>query len=397
MSERTKVLVAESDEKAALTLLSALRDKGWDVVSARDAASTMSAATKERPDVVVLSQQLNGGGGLTTVRRLRCSAHTVITPVIVLTGSDLAEKRELQSAGAEECIERAASRDAVCAAVSRRLVQPTRVAEPPATVIRSAARLAALEASALLDSPREEAYDRVTRLAMRLMRTPAAAASFVAADRQFLKSEFGLTEPWSSKRALPLSHSICKWVVAGREQLVVADVRQHPVLRGSLAVRDLGVVAYAGVPLSAPSGEPIGSLCVLDTTPHLWTEDEMATLRDLARMTEAYAALEQSGVGRTAAPTSPTLSEELVSVVLRASGILAIAAANILRRSELRPGDPAHSGLLDVLERQGQSLVQWGFDVSRAAEQTLARSLNAAPRDPAPRANRPETSATEPR
>ena len=360
-----KILLAEGDEKVAASLLGALRRTGWGVVTARDASLTVSVALRERPDVVVIDHAIHGGSGTATLERLRSLAHTALTPVIVITGSSRAEKRELQSAGAEECIERPADPDALCAAIERHLGPPTRVAEPPAGVIQRPERLAALEETGLLDSAPGEAYDRVTRLATRLLKAPTSMVSLVAADRQFFKSQIGVAEPWAARRGSRLSHSLCKWVVAGREALVVPDVREHPALRGNLAAREMGVVAYAGVPLSS-SDRPVGSLCAMDSTPHHWTDDELATLRDLARITEAIITLERAGVGRTVRATGPALGHDQAPALLEASGMLAIAAANVLRRAELHPGDPAHGELLDVLERQGQSLVQWGGEESRS-------------------------------
>jgi hypothetical protein len=68
-------------------------------------------------------------------------------------------------------------------------------------------RLAELEATALLDSPVEEAFDRFTRLASVILNTPVLLVSLVDRDRQFFKSSIGLKEPWASSRQTPLSHS----------------------------------------------------------------------------------------------------------------------------------------------------------------------------------------------
>ena len=62
---------------------------------------------------------------------------------------------------------------------------------------------------------------------------------------------------------------------------MVGDAREHPLLRDNLAIRDMGVVAYAGVPL-LHDGHAVGTLCVIDRVPRLWTAEEIATLSDLA-------------------------------------------------------------------------------------------------------------------
>jgi two-component system, cell cycle sensor histidine kinase and response regulator CckA len=143
-------------------------------------------------------------------------------------------------------------------------------------------RLAALRHTALLDTPPEEGFDRLTRMASRLLGTPIALISLVAEDRQFFKSAIGLPEPWASRRGAPLSFSFCAQVVSNGEQLVVEDARKHPLLRHSTAIRELGWVAYAGVPLITPDGQTVGSLSVVDKMPRLWSERDIGLLKDLA-------------------------------------------------------------------------------------------------------------------
>ena len=101
---------------------------------------------------------------------------------------------------------------------------------------------------------------------------PVALVSLVDADRQFFKSCLGLPEPWASARETPLSHSFCQHAVARREPLVVDDAREHEVLRDNPAIRDMGVVAYAGIPLIDAAGHALGTLCVIDSQPRHWTK-----------------------------------------------------------------------------------------------------------------------------
>ncbi len=143
-------------------------------------------------------------------------------------------------------------------------------------------RLAALRRTALLDRPSDPALDRIARLAQRLLRAPVALVSLIDRDRQFMTSCIGLPEPWASRRELPLSHSICQHAVVSREALVVGDARDHPELRDSLAITELGAVAYAGVPLVVEGGHALGTLCVADAEPRVWSGEDVATLRDLA-------------------------------------------------------------------------------------------------------------------
>jgi GAF domain len=154
------------------------------------------------------------------------------------------------------------------------------VSRPPG--VDDPARLAALRATGLLDAPAQPALDRLARLAARILNAPVALVSLVDRDRQVFAGCIGLHEPWASRRETPLTHSLCQHVVASREPLVLSDVREHPGLRESLAVRDLDVIAYAGIPLITERGHVLGTLCAVDHRPRTWTSDQLDVLRDLA-------------------------------------------------------------------------------------------------------------------
>ena len=140
-------------------------------------------------------------------------------------------------------------------------------------------RLGALRRTGLVDTGPEPGFDRLTRLAARILRAPISLVSLVDDRRQFFKSAEGLEE---GLRETPLSHSFCQHVVRRGEPLVVEDATADPALADNLAIRDLHVRAYAGVPLRAPSGAVIGSFCVIDTVPRTWTADEVEVLQELA-------------------------------------------------------------------------------------------------------------------
>ncbi len=171
----------------------------------------------------------------------------------------------------------------------------------PHTILTDPARLAALHGPSLLDTPFELAFDRLTRLAARLLNAPVALVSLVDADRQFFKSCFGLPEPWASERETPLSPSFCQHVVTSREPLIVTDVRVDPRVHDNLAIPDLGVIAYAGIPLVSCAGHALGSFCVIDTAPRDWTSAEIETLRDLAASVETEIELRADLVARVSA------------------------------------------------------------------------------------------------
>jgi len=150
------------------------------------------------------------------------------------------------------------------------------------------ARLAALRAVALLDTPSEEAFDRLTWLATRFLTAPVALVSLIDADRQFFKSCQGLPEPWLSLRQTPLTHSFCQHNRIPRQPLLVEDARRHPLFRENPAIDELRVVAYLGLPLVTSDGYVLGSFCVIDSRPRQWSADDIEVVRTLsdAVMTE---------------------------------------------------------------------------------------------------------------
>jgi GAF domain-containing protein len=143
-------------------------------------------------------------------------------------------------------------------------------------------RLAALQSSALLDGAAEESFDRLARLAAKVVNAPVALVSAVDRDRQFFKSCLGLPEPWATRRETPLSHSFCQHTVAAREPIIVTDARKDARMLDNLAIRDLGVIAYLGVPLITRDGHAIGTLCVIDHEPRIWTSEEINLVKDIA-------------------------------------------------------------------------------------------------------------------
>jgi hypothetical protein len=148
--------------------------------------------------------------------------------------------------------------------------------------VKDPARLEALRATGLLDTPTEDRFDALTQLASRILRAPVALVSLVDKDRQFFKSCLGLPEPWASERETPLSHSFCQHAITAQKPLIVEDARKHPVLHDNAAIRDLGVIAYAGIPLRSHDGQPLGTLCVIDHEPRRWTDEEISLLSGIA-------------------------------------------------------------------------------------------------------------------
>ncbi|RPK79557.1 Stage II sporulation protein E (SpoIIE) [Streptomyces sp. ADI97-07] len=141
-------------------------------------------------------------------------------------------------------------------------------------------RLEALRLAGLTAAP-DPGMDRFARLVSRFLHVPVALVSLLETDRQVFPGMVGLAEPWAGRRRTPLSHSFCQHVVASGRPLILEDARQNPLTCYSLAIPDLQVIAYAGMPLTDADGHVLGSLCAIDHVPRKWTEDELQDLGDL--------------------------------------------------------------------------------------------------------------------
>ena len=150
------------------------------------------------------------------------------------------------------------------------------------SIVRNVARLSALQRLGLLDTPPEAAFDRLAKVACRVLRTPIALVSLVDRDRQFFKSCVGLPEPFASTRETPVSHSFCQHVVGSGKPLIVEDARANPLVQLNPAVKELGIIAYAGIPLTTSEGHTLGSFCVIDSKPRFWSFEDVEILQELA-------------------------------------------------------------------------------------------------------------------
>ena len=141
-------------------------------------------------------------------------------------------------------------------------------------------RLAALRAFDIMDTPPEAAFDRIAELAAHLFDAPFAAVNFVDAHRQWSKSMVGFDE-----RVIHLDVSFCVHAIQSSGLTVVEDATEddrfadNPFVTG-----DPGIRFYAGAPLETADGHRLGTVCVLDTTPHAPPADRRRQLQHLGAM-----------------------------------------------------------------------------------------------------------------
>ena len=139
-------------------------------------------------------------------------------------------------------------------------------------------RLEALRYYQVLDSDSEPAFDRITALAAKLLRSPIALISFVDERRQWFKSAHGI-----DVKQTPRQGGFCAAAITCQTPTVVSDARssaqfaRHPMVVGPPGIR-----LYAGAPLTTVDGHNLGTICVMDTKPRDLSDEEVAVLADLA-------------------------------------------------------------------------------------------------------------------
>ena len=144
------------------------------------------------------------------------------------------------------------------------------------------ARLHALRALNVLDTPQEERFDRLTRLAIRMFGVPIALVSLVDENRQWFKSCVGLSASETSRDI-----SFCGHAILGDDVFLIPNATEDIRFADNpLVTNDPHIRFYAGCPLIAPNGFKLGTLCIIDTSPRDFGKDDIEALKDLAAMVE---------------------------------------------------------------------------------------------------------------
>jgi GAF domain-containing protein len=150
----------------------------------------------------------------------------------------------------------------------------------PLTLSIEAARLAALDRYAILDTDPEESFDALVILASYVCKTPMAMLSLLDDHRQWFKSSVGV-----QVRETPLEVSICAHAIKQQDLFVVPDTlqdarfRENPLVLGEPHIR-----FYAGAPLINEDGYALGTLCVLDRQPRELDLEQRQALKSLRQL-----------------------------------------------------------------------------------------------------------------
>src|ERR1700759_3748923 len=142
------------------------------------------------------------------------------------------------------------------------------------------ARLAALDSYDILDTPSEEAFDRITRLARKIFNVSMSTVTLLDGHRQWFKSRQGVSDCETERRP-----ALCNVAISLDRPLVVTDThldarfQNNPLVLGAPFLR-----FYAGAQLRSTDGFAIGTLCVMDTVPRSFDDGDASILSDLAQL-----------------------------------------------------------------------------------------------------------------
>lgn len=159
------------------------------------------------------------------------------------------------------------------------------------------ARLAAVLRYGILDTEREEVFDRLTALASRLMDAPIAMMSIVNSDRVWVKSRQG-----TDLETIDREDGMCSLTILTDKPYVIADLSTDERWRESPLVTEGGLRFYAGAPLRTADGHALGALSVADLKPRQTTPQELETLEDLASIAMHQLDLRLAARGEDPAP-----------------------------------------------------------------------------------------------
>jgi GAF domain-containing protein len=142
-------------------------------------------------------------------------------------------------------------------------------------------RLAAVHRYGILDTPKDGAFDRITRLAAAILEMPIAIVTIVDHDRIWFKSTEGL----DGVEEIGRDPGLCASAILSDDAWVVNDAKIDPrTLANPLVAGEFGLRFYAGSALRTSGGYNLGTLCVIDKEPRELTDDQIRMLDDLAAL-----------------------------------------------------------------------------------------------------------------
>lgn len=131
----------------------------------------------------------------------------------------------------------------------------------------------------LLDTPAEQDMDRLAELISLVCEVPIAIISLIDDKRQWYMAKVGV-----DNAEVPIEDSFCQFTLIHDEYLEIPEVQSDERVKNKPAAQGPdGLKFYAGLPLKAPNGQNIGTVCVASTEKHILSEKQQKSFKLLAQ------------------------------------------------------------------------------------------------------------------
>jgi phosphoribosyl 1,2-cyclic phosphodiesterase/DNA-binding response OmpR family regulator len=271
------VLLGVADPTLYDELWRALHADGVRVLRATNSTAALKLAESENPALVLLERYLPGDGldACQAIRRMTDAACAKAPVVIVATQEDLSAG---SAAGVSDWLIKPFSTTYAQTRMRAWLMRSTCHWVRPPVPDDEAERLVALHDLSILDTPPEERFDRLTRIAASAFDVPVALVSLIDENRQWFKSACG-----AEVAATPRDMSFCAHAILEKSVMIIPDALLDPRFADNpVVVNDPRVRFYAGCPLVLDGGACVGTLCLIDTRPRQLDDTGIRLLQDLA-------------------------------------------------------------------------------------------------------------------
>ena len=255
-----------------------------EVVASKLTTAEMVDLTAQRaPDAVCIS--VVAPSAIVHARHLCARLHERLPHLTIVVGlwgapdQIAAATTPLTGAGASSVVSSVAEAVVALGSVSTRIATEHLPASIPAD---EEVRLAALAELALLESGPEPTFDRIVTKLSRVFDMPMAMMTLIDTDRQVIKASVGVPASMAAEGPTPRAQSLCGHVVARNDLLVIEDLARDVRFARNPWLTERGVRFYAGVPVRAANGQPIGALCLLDAKPRVLGERDRRLLAVIA-------------------------------------------------------------------------------------------------------------------
>ncbi|MGE8722977.1 hybrid sensor histidine kinase/response regulator [Leptospira terpstrae] len=233
------------------------------------------------------------------------------------------------------------------------------------------ARLSALKRLEILDTPEEEMFDEITKLASMICDVPISLVSLIDETRQWFKSHHGL-----STRETPRSLAFCSHAILGDDLFLVPNANEDIRFKNNPLVNEApNVIFYAGIPLALDDQIKLGTLCVIDNKPRELDENQIQMLRLLGKQTirllQMRKATERLEIEKFAAQRATAAKRDFIAAIshdIRNPLNSLLGMSEMIRETDL---NPTVLGYVDHIKNAGEvilHLVNDTIEISRLEE-----------------------------